>query len=73
METTLPTMVQVYDKVREREYLKSHSGFFWSWDEVIRTDTISNDLNISVRIDRPFTVKINGEEYVKKVFPNNPQ
>lgn len=66
-ETILPTLVQVYDKVREREYLKSHSGFLWDWKEVVRTETISNDLHISVRIDRPFTVIINGEEYVKKI------
>lgn len=60
-------MVQVCDKIVDREYYKTHSGFFWDWNELIRTDTISNDLQINVRIDRPFTVNINGEEYVKKI------
>lgn len=66
IKTILPTIVQVYDKVREREYLKSHAGFLWSYDEVVRTDTIKNDLIVQVKIDRPFNVIINGEEYVKK-------
>lgn len=65
-KTIVPTLVQVCDKIREREYIKTHEGFLWSYDEVVRTDTISNDLQIIVRIDRPFTVTINGEEYIKK-------
>lgn len=57
-------MVQMFDREVVREYLKRHSGFIFSWTEVLRSERISSEVVLTIEADKvPDKVVFNGENY----------
>lgn len=55
-------IVQMYHKVREKEYTVRHQGFIFSWEEVVRTEQIENILTLSISADKmPDKIYFNGQ------------
>ena len=58
-----PRMVQMYDKSVVHEYIKKYQGLIFSYNEVVRTDRISNELILKIDCERiPDRIIFNGRE-----------
>jgi len=59
-----PQMVQVYDYIREKEYIKRYGGAMIGFEKVIRVDRLEDRLVCKIDCDRNIDEFIlNGEEY----------
>ena len=59
----LPPIVQMFDRIRVREYTKMFQGFLFSSEEVVRTDMIKSTLVLKIDAERmPDKIFFNGEE-----------
>lgn len=58
-----PIAVQMYHKVREKEYTVIVPGLLWSHDEVIRRDRVSDEIILSITsVSQPDKIIYNGKE-----------
>lgn len=56
-------MVQMYDREVVREYLKKYGGFIFSSTEVVRADSLENDLILKIDSERmPTKIFFNGQK-----------
>jgi len=63
-------MVQMYEKVKDREYFIQRSGFLGltRWDEIVHTERIENELIVEINsIKAPDKVIINGISYTPEL------
>ena len=61
---TIINKAVAYDHEVVREYIKKHNFFIFGWEEIIKSDSIKNWLQIDIKCDKiPDKVFLNDEEY----------